>query len=512
MSQVLHIFKKDIRHHWPEILLSLAVLAAYVWNEPDQWVPRELSENRLRDFLTGALSVTVVVSWCILVIRVVQGENLVGDRQFWVTKPYDWKKLLAAKLLFMLAFISVPTLIAGSVLYAKAGFGSPLPALSAIFSAQAGSIVFVIIITAALATVTASITQFLLALLAVGAYVAIVATVAAYVPSQRFSSGSDALQEGTLAIGCIVAVLWQYARRRTTSSRGLLAVSALAIFLVVVVTPYQTLVAREYVLPPAGSQSLQLAFDETKPPAPDVVARPEEKEVEIQIPIKVRAIAPATSASVDGAMLSLHATDGQDWSSGWNPVGEHVFPEDQGFNATFAVKKAFFEHVKATPVKAHIAFALSTFQNGETRRIVATSGEFRVPGLGFCAIVRGYATDSLRCRYAFATRTFVTTTASSEMPCPVMADGAAPPGLISRAWSGSNSSASDPVSPVGTLDIFFWKWEGNVNTKSSPSLCPGTSLIFRMQEEGPKFRKEIETDGIKLEDYQVSNVIRLSGR
>src|SRR5439155_3795138 len=154
MKQVLHILKKDIRRHWPEILLSLAVLAAYVWNEPDQWVPRELSENRLRNFLTGALTVTVVVSWCMLVVRVVQGEKLVGDRQFWVTKPYDWKKLLAAKLLFMIAFISVPTLIAGSVLFAKAGFGSPLPALSAIVSAQTGSIVFVVAIATALATVT----------------------------------------------------------------------------------------------------------------------------------------------------------------------------------------------------------------------------------------------------------------------------------------------------------------------------------------------------------------------
>src|SRR5258706_16392613 len=187
MRQVLHIFKKDIRRHCPEILLSLTVLAAYVWHEPDQWVARELSENRLRNFLSGGLTVAVVVSWCMLVVRVVQGENLVGDRQFWVTKPYDRKKLLSAKLLFILAFIILPTLIAGSVLFAEGGFGSPLRALPTIFSTQAGSIAFTLMIATALATVTASITQFLLALLAVGLYVAIAATVAAYVPSQSFS-------------------------------------------------------------------------------------------------------------------------------------------------------------------------------------------------------------------------------------------------------------------------------------------------------------------------------------
>jgi hypothetical protein len=437
-----------------------------------------------------------------------QGENLVGDRQFWVTKPYDWKKLLAAKVLFMLAFVSLPALIAGSVLFAEGGFGSPLRAVSTIFSTQAGSVAFILVVAAALATVTASITQFLLALLAVGVYVAIAATVAAYVPSQSFSSGSDSFQEGILAIGCIVAILWQYAGRRTASSRTLLGAIAGAIFLVVLVTPYQTLVAREYVLRRAGSQPIELAFDEAKPPAPNVVPRPEEKDVEIQIPIKVRAIAAATSVSVDGAMLSLHAPDGQNWSSGWSPVGQHLFPEHQGFSSTFKVKKSFFEHVKATPVQAKMSFALSTFQNGETKRIVATSGEFKVPGLGFCSIVQGYASDSLRCRYAFATRTVMTTASSSEMPCPFTADGAPPPGLVSRNWSGS--SADDPVSPVGTLDIYFWKWEGNTDTKSSPSLCPGTSLIFSAQEAGPRIRREIEIDGIRLGDYQTSDVVRFS--
>jgi hypothetical protein len=408
----------------------------------------------------------------------------------------------------MLVFISIPMLIAGSVLFAEGGFGSPLPALSAIFSTQADSIASIFIIATALATVTASITQFLLALIAIGLYVAIAATVAAYIPSQSFSSGSDTWQQGILVIGCIAAILWQYTGRRTASSRSVLVATAFAILLVIVATPYQALVARKYVLPPGGAQPVELAFDEAKPPAPNVVPRQEEKDVEIQIPIKVRAIAAATSVSVDGAMLSLHAPDGQKWSSGWNPVGQHLFPEDQGFNSTFKVKKAFFEHVKSTLVQAHISFALSTFQNGETKRIIATSGEFKVPGLGFCSIVPGYATDSLRCRYAFATPTVLTTVSSSEMPCAFTADGAAPPGLISRDWSGS--SGSDPVNPVGTLDIYFWKWEGNTDTKSSPSLCPGTSLIFRTQEAVRQIRKEIEIDGIKLGDYQTSNVVRFS--
>lgn len=49
-----------------------------------------------------------IIFWLFLVIRVVQGESLVGDRQWWTTKPYVWWQLLLAKLLFVVVFICVP--------------------------------------------------------------------------------------------------------------------------------------------------------------------------------------------------------------------------------------------------------------------------------------------------------------------------------------------------------------------------------------------------------------------
>jgi hypothetical protein len=60
-----------------------------------------------------------------LAVRVVQGESLVGDRQFWVTRPYEWKKLLLSKFLFLLVFLNLPLLILDVVLLAIAKF-SPL--------------------------------------------------------------------------------------------------------------------------------------------------------------------------------------------------------------------------------------------------------------------------------------------------------------------------------------------------------------------------------------------------
>jgi hypothetical protein len=52
----------------------------------------------------------------------VHGESLVGDRQFWVTRPYDWKKLVVDKALFVLTFINLPLFVLDVFLLAKSGF------------------------------------------------------------------------------------------------------------------------------------------------------------------------------------------------------------------------------------------------------------------------------------------------------------------------------------------------------------------------------------------------------
>jgi hypothetical protein len=38
MKQMLHIFAKDSRQFWPESLISLALVAAFVWIYPSSWL------------------------------------------------------------------------------------------------------------------------------------------------------------------------------------------------------------------------------------------------------------------------------------------------------------------------------------------------------------------------------------------------------------------------------------------------------------------------------------------
>src|SRR5215472_5298384 len=171
MSQIFHIFRKDMRHHWPEIVISLAALAAYVWRVIRSWEPQTMYSigGFAGAWGSGLIAVLLPVTWWFLMLRVVQSEALVGDRQFWITRPYEWKKLLAAKVLFVLLFINVPLLFAGIFLLARAGF-SPAPYWLGLLWMQLLLVLMPLLPTMALAAVTRNLAQGLLTLLAVVLY------------------------------------------------------------------------------------------------------------------------------------------------------------------------------------------------------------------------------------------------------------------------------------------------------------------------------------------------------
>src|SRR5438105_2257009 len=102
--QTIHIFRKDARYLWREIGLFIALTALFAW----------------RDYLWA--EVLLSVSAVFLIARVIHAETLPGDTQFWLTRPYHWTSLLAAKILFILIFLNVPIFFARMHILAVAGF------------------------------------------------------------------------------------------------------------------------------------------------------------------------------------------------------------------------------------------------------------------------------------------------------------------------------------------------------------------------------------------------------
>ncbi len=226
MKQILHIFVKDARHQWLEILISLAATLALVFTCSSRWRTGAMSYPVLASFghwgsasnLPDILVLIVPLSWWLLISPVIHEEKLVGDRQFWITRPYDWKKLLAAKVLFLIVFLYIPLLLAQGAMLARAGF-SPFTSLRGLLYDSLGLTCALVLPLVALATVTKNFARMTLAVL--GAFVCLI-TIAAL--SSNAPPDRVAIRYATQIFFCIAlsfctaVVILQYARRNAKVS------------------------------------------------------------------------------------------------------------------------------------------------------------------------------------------------------------------------------------------------------------------------------------------------------
>ena len=128
---------------------------------------------------------------------------------------------------------------------------------------------------------------------------------------------------------------------------------------------------------------------------------PPENHPEIRIPLVVSGIAEGFIVSIDGATLTIESPNGSRWNSGWKSTSLRLFPTSLRTQMDFEVNRDFFEKIKSSDVGARIALALTVFHVKDAKRVIATEGEFALPGVGLCSIEPGYITNSLQCRYPF---------------------------------------------------------------------------------------------------------------
>ncbi len=505
-GQIGHTFRKDVRHHWPELAVALAILATYVWVQPKQWMPEEFQPQI--EFLAGLVAPLVPIAWAFLIVRLVHDESLVGDRQFWVTRPYDWKRLLVQKLLFVLLFVNVPLFIADVVLLRMAGF-KPMPYLSELLWLQLMWILILVLPAMTLATITSSVTQAVLIVLG-----SILSFVAGGVLASDSSSALPQTQSIPSSIelmvvvaAAVAVVIWQYARRKTLRARVLLVSGILtAVFVVPMATPYGSLIARNY--PPVSTgQALpvQLAFDSQTHEQQAGGSR-DKKKVSIGIPLLFSGLTQGSIVSIDGTDLTLDAPGGQHWSSGWHSGGSFLLPNRQHVQAYFQVDRDFFERVKTTPIRAHISIALAEFRETDAKRIVIQAGRFAVPGDGRCSPVRG---DFIRCLFPLKEPFTLISAQSEEITCtPQQNEAPLPAGITGYGWMGNrNASPADfGISSVHVRPLYVSDW-GKLNDRYLRArVCPGTPLTFHALEEVRGTQTAIQIDGIRLADYALKNL------
>jgi len=508
VRQVLHIFRKDVRHLRIEILICVVVLVAYLWKTIYGWsVSGALSDVPV--VFSNAISALVPISWCFLIVRVIQGEALVGDRQFWITRPYEWQKLLAAKALFAGVFISFPLFVTGLVLLAAAGF-PPVHYLIGLLWIQLILVVVVILPTAAVSAIASNFVKTLLWVLAIALYVAGIAFVSSIIPSSEVPVASDFAGNASavMLIGLsAVVLLLQYSRRQIRISRLLIAGVGVVVPILIVTTPYARLVDRAYPsvatgqVPPARLDML-VAIPTSKR---GIEPRIRTKEVELNFPLDASGVAPGYVAVEQGTLTKIQASDGRHWTSHWQSAFGEIWPGQPRTSVTVSVPSAFFESVRGTPVDIHISFALSLYHDANPRKITAQPGEFSVSGVGICWIdlQNSWDNSAVSCHSPLITPSLMARMESRDSTCPSADEVATLPDVTKYSWDGSDddSPADFAINPVQYFTMSLQSLPDENGRKPSSGICPGTPLTIGTPVPVQHARVEAELDGVPLNDY-----------
>ncbi len=503
MSQIIHIFRKDARHFWKEIVVSVAILVAYTWKTMHRWLPPQYTE----DIWFDVVSVLVPISWAFLVLQAVHDESLVGDRQPWVTRPYDWKKLLAAKLVFVLAFVCLPLFIADVILLLRAGF-APRAYLSGLLWLQLAWILALVLPALTLASITSGIRQALLVILVVILYFVGVAWLSSFLyASDRVPGTTPEWPASVIALAVAIAViLLQYARRRTLKSRLLVLAGAIALIGVDLLMPSRYFIDRAYPSSSAPPAPVQLVFEDRPALHKGHVFK---DQVSIPIPIKVEGLDPRSIVKLQGVLATLESASGETWTSRWQMAGTVLFPARSQAQVALNIDKAFFDRAKrAGAGKLHLTFAVTVFDASQSVRVVPTESGFTLPGNGRCSIL---PTDAREVFCAFPLRRpfAIFSVASDEVTCPPDPDRPrVPQGRIGYGWFSWEPSgpAAFGLSPVKTQTLYASDWGDLDYEHIPPRICAGTPITVRLLKETRRTRLDMTAEGLRLSDYDIKDV------
>lgn len=416
MRQAWHIFLKDVRRLRYELIVVLALTAAYAWLQ-GHWSPLYSARNGrlnqtaglLRDFL-------LPVAWWYLASLTVYGEPLPGDRQFWVTRPYRWTGLLGAKLLFIVAFVSFPLLLADCFILTLQGFHA---------WANPGGLlwheveVFAVLLLPmiALACITTSFAQVVLVVLATIVSITVLQIVLSphgEAVGVGFSVGGEWIGGSLVCLVLLSAALaimiLQYRARRTWVSRAIFVAVVLLLLWPGKILPWRTTFALQWCLVKSriDTSSITAVFSPgsvrppTVPPEPQNAVPP--NLVRVSLPIRLYGIPSGTKAVVNAMWAELTLPNGNR-SKTLLFFGE--FPGDTVWHDAL-VERSVFERLKSTPVRLHLTIHLTVLGNPHTEDVPLGGGPRRVPGVGLCEFdPQGPDRAALSCRAPFRQPAYV---------------------------------------------------------------------------------------------------------
>ncbi|MGD0498452.1 MAG: hypothetical protein ABSC23_08445 [Bryobacteraceae bacterium] len=526
MRDTLHIFRKDLRRLWPLACGVLVLLAIECWRNIE--FPRHVALI-VGNSWTERTAMIRALAYCLGLGVLIQQERLVGDRQYWITRPISWCPLIASKALFIAAFFVVPVLVLQSAALLANGFSPTdnwrLMLWNLVLLAMPGAVF------AAIAAVTRNIVQFLFTtLVAVAGLIFVSDGMQQIHPSDSFVStttiGSIVASGGILAV-CLAVLLLQYARRRTGVARSILV--ALGIFFTLPTRSdwhagFAEAVARSR--DASAAHPIELRFNSAAPPAPDQgLTLGEFASTRISIPVMVSGIPRGLQLASQRIAASVEAPDGSKWTWGWQAAGRLAsytdwsestdwLPAEGSYWASVNIAPEFYGRIKDTPVRLRLQIALAAFTSPETTTMPLAQQHARIPGA--CVFSVADNLSEWRCHSC-------RTPGPSGPPLAEDFFGCANPFHFTNAVRVRFDHGQSPgywqdvctpnYSPLpGTFDLSPWEMSGGVayglaaTFQSSATPTPTKATI---EVRGPLayFEREIEIPSIRLGNYETSHTL-----
>jgi ABC-type transport system involved in multi-copper enzyme maturation permease subunit len=371
MLQALHIFTKDVRSLRYEIGVTLALVAAFVFFQ--------VAEPRLNDL--GIPFLLVIAGW-LLTVRVVHEEPLPGTRQFWLTRPYSRASLLAAKILFLIAFIIIPKTIADLILTLNAGFSFRDVVPGVLWSQVLLFTLFVLPI-AAIAAVTANLVQAIFGSLLLLLFLPL---------SYGYALGPlDWVQHAAMAFALAVAaplvVALEYWSRRTTLVRSFgLALWIAVVFAGVALDGNFASAIQSRIFPVRldGSQ-IGMELDST-----GTATLMNGFDAQIRLPIRFTSLPVEKATSLEmlpriiATNLQIRAFDGALWPPPESGTLTSAVTIDREPALDFNVPADYYAKLKAGPASVRATLYVTLY--GNHRMFSIDHQRVIVPGIGVCSI------------------------------------------------------------------------------------------------------------------------------
>ncbi len=497
LPQPLLIFRKDLQHLWPETLVVLALFVAFCFAAPSGWAGSEFATYVI--IIAGFLKFFLMpVSWLVVIARLIQDEPLVGDRQFWTSRPYHWAQLFAAKILYLLVFLYLPFFLMQCYLLKHAGL-HPLMVIPALLHNLLLLTVILVIPIMAISAVTSTFARVLLTVVGLMVAAIVLAVAVGYFTFLDMAPPHlDWIANTLFIVLPAVALVYQYKTRRTGIARILLIATPLVAVLVYLLAPTTSLIAHAYPVASAADSPkvTPLISPELVPPATGGDVLKFRNHVVLRLPVKVQGIDDRNDYAVDGNRVTLTAPGVSYKSPFLTTRGEQLNGSSPIGVVFFYLPADVFQRIHATPVDLQLQLAAQHLLAQDSTTWKANAGSFDVPGNGVCSFPKA---DDLQqqtsCRYPFAPPEI--SSVSARINPGSCSDTAGRP-VPARASLAGLPSALE-FDPVVTVPLQFQT--GDPNGGNQYTLCPGTELHFVQARTLPKTSFVLDAKAVVLDPY-----------